>query len=187
MSHDINEDIMYTQYAEPISSGHHARHYPWNAQRKTSKEDLEAQFTDMLDEFGNSICKVPLSDLHRSVAILPESIRKDLRNPSEAIRSMIKTESTLEFLAEITVHSNYLKPSLLQYMVARHSRQCRKKMDNYLQTLQVYKESTTIEEHTNQQGNAMAENGEFTDMLGSDWRCNTIEDLIQHFETQLTF
>ena len=55
-------------------------------------------------------------------------------------------------------------------------------MGDYLETLQVYRQTTTIKEHMNKQGESGSECREFIEKLGSDWEEKTLEDLIQLLE-----
>ena len=181
---DINENAS-TQYSGLVTqvSQSHSAH---SAQIKTTKEDLEAKFTKIVDELGNSISYVPIDTLRSSATSLPESVRKDLSNPSDVVHSLIGVTSTIGFLTELNMHSNPIKPSLLQHIVSRHgSERYRQMMGEYLETLQVYRRTTTIKEHVNiKQGESGTECRKFTEKLGSDWEDKTLEDFIQLLERE---
>lgn len=152
---------------------------------RITKECLEEKFSTLTDEFENSVSSAPLADLRKTAASLPHTIRNDLKDPSNAVRCMIRAESTVEFLGELNTHGCYLRPSLLQHMVTKYgSQKCKQMMAEYQETLQIYRQTTTIKQHINKQGETRAMHRKFVELLGRDWEEKTVEDFIQHCNRQ---
>ena len=186
-----NRDINYVHLIERIQPNGSSRDYSERTSHvpqdraRTTKEDLETTFSSIIDEFENSVGGVPLDDLHKTAASLPYSVREDLKDARNVVRCMIRAESTVEFLGELNTHTCYLCPSPIQYMVTKYgSKKCKQMMAEYQETLLIYRQTTTIKQHINKQGETRPMHREFVEILGSDWEEKSVEDFIQHCNRQ---
>jgi hypothetical protein len=186
-----NRDINYMHFnrIQPNgSSGDYSERLSRNLRDRSTritKEHLEAKFSELTDEFEKSVSSVQLADIRKIAASLPHSVRQYLKDSSNAVRCMIRAESMVKFLGEFNTHSCYLCPSPLQHMVTKYgSEKCRQMMAEYQQNLLRYRQTTTIKQHINKQGETGPMHREFVEMLGSNWEEKTVEDFVQHCNRQ---
>ena len=156
-----------------------------NVKTPTVKE-LEDSYEELVQDFGERLDTVQISKLHRTAACLPASVRRDMRNDEEAIRSLTRANNITEFISGLTLHGNYLKPSLLEHMIDKHgSRGLQAMMIKYKRNLQDYQQTTRLKDFVGmEEGRVNPDHRHFAEKLGQRWEDQTVKDWIQFREKE---
>ena len=109
---------------------------------------LDDTHSNILEEFGELLVQeeaVPITRLRMSAAVVPMRVKKDLKDQREAIMSLSKAADVIEFIGHLNLHSDYLKPSLLEHMIDKYGHEeLKTRMRRYKEDLNLYRKTTKL-------------------------------------------
>lgn len=94
--------------------------------------------------------------------------------------SLSKAADVTEFIVGLNLHGNYMKPSLLEYMIGRHGdERLKAMMKEYMSDLQHYQEATRLKEFVCvEEGSLNPDHRELAAKLGHRWEEKRLKDLV---------
>lgn len=138
--------------------------------------------SNILEEFGELLEEaVPITRLRMSAAVVPMRVKKDLKDQREAIMSLSKAADVIEFIGHLNLHSDYLKPSLLEHMIDKYGHEeLKTKMRRYKEDLNLYREATKLKDIVGvEEGSVNPDDRALVQKLGSRWGDKKLKDLVQ--------
>ena len=145
---------------------------------KVTLKELEDTYEKLLQYISEKLDTIQTTTLQMTAALLPASVLKDIKNQQEAISALTKANNTTEFISGLTLHGNYLKPSLLVHMINKHGDgRLKAMMRQYIVDLQDYQETTKLKEFVGlEEGTVNPDHRPLAEKLGQRWEDKTVKD-----------
>ena len=153
---------------------------------KVTVKELEDAYEKLLEYLSEKLDTVQTTTLQMTAALLPASVIKDIKNQQEAITALTKANNTTEFISGLTLHGNYLKPSLVVHMINKYGDgRLKAMMRQYLVDLHDYQESTKLKDFVGlEEGRVNPDHRPLAEKLGQRWEDKTVKDWIRFREKE---